>query len=377
MGIVSAVASNADEGREIARPTQSQREPEWLRERLHAWIKTRAGDDAAVTEVELPSANGMSSETLLVQAVIDGAPESLVVRVAPLESSDPVFPSYDLDGQFRLIGHVAETTDLPLPKLWWSEPDDGPLGAPFFVMSRVDGRIPPDVMPYTFGSWVTEASAEERAEMARRSVAVIAQVHAAPTDGAAVDQPLPGETALQAHIRRLRDFYTWASRDGEGAPLIERGFAWVQENLPAESEPVLCWGDARIGNMIYDEFTPAAVLDWEMAALGPRELDVAWMIFLHRFFQDLTEMAGMEGLTDFLTREQAAADYQAATGHELRDLDFYTLYAALIHAVVMYRIQTRAIHFGQAAAPDDPDDMIMHRRTLEAMLDGTYWGSIK
>lgn len=377
MGIVSALASNADEGREIARPTESQRDPDWLRDRLNAWIKTRAGQDAEVTGVTLPSANGMSSETLLAEAVIDGQPHSLVVRVAPMEASDPVFPSYHLDGQFRLIAHVAATTDLPLPKLWWSEPDPEPLGAPFFVMSRVDGRIPPDVMPYTFGSWVTEATPAERAAMARRGIGVVAQIHAAPLDGAELEQPRPGETALQAHLRRLRDFYLWASRDGVGAPLIDRGFAWVQENMPTESEPVLCWGDARIGNIIYDGFTPAAVLDWEMAAMGPRELDVAWMVFLHRFFQDLTELAGMEGLPDFLTRDQVSADYLAETGYELRDLDFYTVYAALIHAVVMYRIQTRAIHFGQAAAPEDPDDMIMHRKTLEAMLDGTYWESIK
>lgn len=43
----------------------------------------------------------------------------------------------------------------------------------------------------------------------------------------------------------------------------------------------------------------------------------------------------------------------------------------------MYRVQTRAITFGQAAEPDDPDDMIMHRKTLEAMLDGTYWENIR
>lgn len=374
---MSPLASDADEGRQIARPSQSQRDPEWLRDRLDTWIKARAGDGAAVIEVTLPSANGMSSETLLAEAVIDGEPESLVVRVAPLAASDPVFPSYDLDGQFRLIAHVASTTDVPVPRLWWSEPGAEALGAPFFVMSRVDGRVPPDVMPYTFGSWVTEATPAERDELVRRSVEVLGAIHTAPLDGAGLEPPRDGETPLRAHLRRLREFYRWASRDGVPAPLIERAFAWVEENLPPEDdEPVLCWGDARIGNVMYDGVVPAAVLDWEMAAVGPRELDVAWMIFLHRFFQDITELAGMEGLTDFLTREQVSDAYLAATGHRPANLDFYTLYSALIHAVVMYRIQTRAIHFGQAQAPEDPDDMIMHRATLEAMLNGTYWEAL-
>ena len=49
---------------------------------------------------------------------------------------------------------------------------------------------------------------------------------------------------------------------------------WLLEADPGPD--VLSWGDARIGNIIYAGFEPAAVLDWEMAALGPRELDVSW-----------------------------------------------------------------------------------------------------
>ncbi|MDJ0108109.1 phosphotransferase family protein, partial [Rhodococcus erythropolis] len=55
------------------------------------------------------------------------------------------------------------------------------------------------------------------------------------------------------------------------------------------------------------------------------------------------------------------------------DLEFYVTYAALRQAVIMWRIQARAIAFGQSQRPEDPDDMIMHRASLAAMLDGTYW----
>ena len=377
MGAVPSLTPAPEDGREIARPTQSQRDPAYLRERLDGWLKSQAGPDAAVTEVQLPSANGMSSETLLAEARWGGEDRQLVVRVAPLAESNPIFPSYDLDAQYRLIAHLARTTAVPVPELFWSEPDPEPLGAPFFVMSRVDGRVPPDVLPYTFGSWLTEATPEERSALTKDTIAVLARIHAAPLDGAALEQPRDGETPLRAHLRRLREFYDWASDGQAGSPLVERAFAYAAENLPDESDAVLNWGDARIGNIIYDGFAPAAVLDWEMAALGPRELDLAWMIFLHRFFQDITGLAGLAGLPDFLTRDDVAAEYLAASGYRPRDLDFYTFYAALIHAAVMYRVQTRAIAFGQASPPGDPDDMIMHRATLEAMLDGTYWDSIR
>jgi aminoglycoside phosphotransferase (APT) family kinase protein len=67
------------------------------------------------------------------------------------------------------------------------------------------------------------------------------------------------------------------------------------------------------------------VLDWEMAALGPRELDVGWFVFMHRFFQDIAEFFGACGLPDFLRRSDVERCYQELNGCSLRDMDFYLL----------------------------------------------------
>lgn len=362
---------------EQARPAESQRDPDYLRERLQAWLVGKHAD-AVVETVELPSANGMSSETVLADATWDNEQHRLVVRVAPLASADPVFPSYDMGGQFTVMQHVAATTDVPVPPCYWSEPDTEPLGAPFIVMGRIDGVIPPDVMPYTFGSWVMDATAEQREALQNNAIDVLAKVHAAPTDGlAGAAGPQPAETALAAHVRRLREFYDWASEGNRRAPLLDAALEWVDENMPKTDVSVLNWGDARIGNVIFRDFEPVAALDWEMATLGPRELDLGWTIFLHRFFQDLAELAGLPGLPDFMRRADCEAKYAELTGHNPQDMDFYTAYAAIVHGVIMYRIQMRAIEFGITPAPDDPNDMILHRTTIEKMLAGTYWEGIK
>jgi aminoglycoside phosphotransferase (APT) family kinase protein len=78
----------------------------------------------------------------------------------------------------------------------------------------------------------------------------------------------------------------------------------------------------------------------------------------------------------FLRAGDVVATYERCTGHEVRDLRFYLLYAALRHGIIMSRVTQRSIHFGEAEMPDDPDDLIMHRRTLEAMLDGSYWARL-
>ncbi|RAG82098.1 phosphotransferase family protein [Streptacidiphilus pinicola] len=351
-------------------------DPEQLRGRLAAWIDGwRPG--AVVTELTVPEANGMSSETVLFDLRLpDGGVQPCVLRLAPDPDGYTVFPRYDMERQYRCIELVAAHTRAPVPRLLRLETDPEPLGAPGFVMARVDGRVPPDLMPYTYsGNWLHEASDAERAQLQRASVEVLAELHRVPVAEAGFLRPAEsGQTPLRQHVKQQRAYYDWVVAGRAASPLIERAFARLERLWPVhEGETVLSWGDARIGNIVYQGFTPAAVLDWEMAALGPRELDLGWFVFLHRFFQDLTVAFGQAGLPDFLDRDTVVAQYTEASGHVPHDLEFFTLYAALRHAVVMLRIGYRQVHLGETEAPDDPDRLILHRATLEAMVEGRYW----
>ena len=136
---------------------------------------------------------------------------------------------------------------------------------------------------------------------------------------------------------------------------------------------MLNWGDARVGNILYRDFTPIAVLDWEMATVGPREVDLAWMIFLHEFFHDMAVGFGLPGMNDFMQRDSVVVEYEELTGHTVRNLDWFEVYAALRFAIVSIRTSKRGIAYGVMDAPTDPDDLIMFRGLLEKMLDGSYW----
>ncbi|MGW8375930.1 phosphotransferase family protein [Streptomyces sp. ODS28] len=368
------------------RPRTSTRDPHELARRLDAWLDRKL-PGARALDPDIPESNGMSSETVLFGL---GHPEAPVSGCALRLAADPaaytVFPSYDMARQYRTLRLVAERSDLPVPRVLWLEEDERVLGAPFFVMERVHGRVPPDIMPYTYeGNWLHSASEAERARLEEASVGLLVRLHTqVPAREAEFLAPPGTGSLLRRHVAEQRAYYEWVVREGPRSPLIERAFAWLEANWPAEEgDPVLCWGDARIGNVVYGDaaggeeagggFAPVAVLDWEMATLGPPELDLAWMVYLHRFFQDLTESMGQRGLPELLRRDAVECRYAALTGRTPRAMDFHTLYAALRHAVVMLRIAGRRIHFGEAQVPEDPDDLIMHRASLEAMLDGRYW----
>ena len=375
----------ATSGNYVAPPAdlaRSSRDPQALRPRLETWLASRFPAGAGVSQLEATAANGMSSETILFVArwSDDDAPreEQLVARLAPDPTDVPVFPSYDLERQFRAIQRVGELTSVPVPRVWWYESEPRHLGTPFFVMSRVDGEVPPDVLPYNFGdSWLFEATLEERRRLQDASVRVLAELHAIERpeeEFAFLADDARGDTALQRKVTQARKWYEWATRDTGRAPLVERAFAWLEAHWPSDGgDTVLNWGDSRIGNVIYRDFEPVAILDWEMACLGPRELDVAWMVYAHRVFEDLAVDYGFPGMPDFLVLDDVVSTYERTSGHSLDDLEFYTTLAAVQYAIVFLRTGHRSIHFGERDAPQEVDELIMNRRPLELMLAGEYW----
>ena len=364
--------------------TRTTRNDEELRERLQSWLSDQLPAKAAprVSEISSPSASGMSSETLLFDAQWTGETGedeggSFVGRMAPAEADHPTFPSYDMGmqaGGLRLAGEAG----VPVPAVRWLELDEGALGAPFFVMDRLQGRVPADVPTYLSEGWVFDASDAERRLLQDRTVEAIARIHSIDVeqqDVSFLEFPQAGASPLRRHLENQRAYYEWMARGGRGSPLIERAFEFLEANWPRETSRVVTWGDSRIGNVMYaeDGFDPVAILDWEMAGLGTRELDLGWLAFMHTFFQKLFEAMGAAGLPDFLKAEDLAETYQSVTGHVVEDLRWYQTYGALRHAIIMSRISERMVIFGQAEPTEDPDDRIPHRSTLEGMLDGSFW----
>jgi len=365
------------------RPRTSTRDRDALQLGLAAWLGTKVAG-ASISALVVPESNGMSSETLLFDASWeeDGTRRTTgcAARLSPDPDAAPVFPVYDLERQFRAMRLVGERSSVPVPATLWMEPDERHIGTPFFVMERVEGSVPPDIMPYPFGSWLSEATPEQQRRLQDASVGVLVALHGmdmTPGDIAFLELDRPGDTALQRHLAEQRAYYEWVVADGTRSPLIERTFAWLEEHWPVdEGDTVVSWGDSRIGNVMYRDFEPVAVLDWEMAATGPREIDLGWMVYLHRFLDDIALQAGLPGMPHFMRLDDVAATYEQLSGHTPRDLDFYTMYAALRHAIVMSRVARRQILFGEIEMPGDPDDLIMHRATLEQMLEHTYWSSV-
>ncbi|MEM9200299.1 MAG: phosphotransferase family protein [Actinomycetota bacterium] len=356
---------------------KSSRTPEQLQARLQSWLRETTSDAAAtVGPVHSPESNGMSSESLFFDASWNGESGSFVARVAPAAEDVPVFQTYDLEKQYRLISLVAEHSEVPVPNLAWLERDSAFLDQPFFVMHKVEGRVPPDIPPYAMGGWVRDLSDNDRMALQRASVAAVAGVHAIDiSDGKAdfleLDSTL-GDTPLRRHYAAEQAYYEWTCEGaGRRFPTIERAFDWIETNWPTdEGRSAICWGDSRIGNIMYanDGVEPVAVLDWELATIAPPGLDVGWMCFLHRFFEFVLGKYEIETLPSMLRPEDVREQYGEVSGVDVGDLRFEMVYTALRHAAIMSRIHVRNVHFGTHEWPDDPDDAFLFKDLLAELI---------
>jgi aminoglycoside phosphotransferase (APT) family kinase protein len=339
----------------------------WLQERLET------DDVPSIRALGKPDGSGYSSETMLLDLRNTEHAGSYVLRLPPHADAYPLFPWYDMERQVAAMRLVRERTTVPVPRIAWYEPDPAPLGDPFFVMERVEGVAFPDVPPYVLDGWVLKTTEQQRARIEAGLIGALGAVHgleAPSTELRFLEFDEPGDTALRRHVEHQRTYYDWI-RGEQRFPLVDATFDWLEAHWPQPEEPaVVSWGDARVANVLVRDGETVAFLDWEAVGLGPRELDLGWLLYFHDYFQRIAERIGRPGLPDFLRRDIVLGEYATRTGYTPRHIDWYLTYAALRQALTSIQVSRRAIHFGDQPAPDDPHDLIMDRAHLERLLCG-------
>jgi aminoglycoside phosphotransferase (APT) family kinase protein len=241
-------------------------------------------------------------------------------------------------------------------------------------MEHVKGTAPPDNPPYVFAGWVIDASPDEQERLQRSYLRNLAAIHAidlSTSDSNFLDRPEYGKSPMDQHMGYQRAYYDWARGD-DRYPILEKTFDWLEENRPPgyDEAPGFNWGDSRVGNMLFQDFEASAVLDWEMAALGPPEVDVGWQLSMHRFFADMAEGAGAPGIPGFLHRDFVVRTYEAFSGRKLRDLEWFVMFGGLRYGIISIRVGGRSIAMGEMPEPEDRDGYIMNRAIMERVLRG-------
>lgn len=276
--------------------------------------------------------------------IVDAGARRYVLRRKP---SGQLLPSaHAIDREFRVMQALAGSA-VPVPRVRTLCEDPRVLGASFYLMDFVDGRILGD-------QTLPGMAPAERHAMYAEMNRVLAALHG-------VDFRARGLQDFGregGYVERQIERWTRQYRASQTAsiPEMENLMAWLGERIPPQQGTGIVHGDYRLDNLIFHPTQPRiiAVLDWELATLGDPLVDFAYHCMnWHLALGTHRTLAGADlvalGIPD---EEEYVAMYCRHTGRDAGDVlahwPFYLAFNMFRLAAIQQGVARRALD-GNAA----------------------------
>ncbi len=298
---------------------------------LARWLGDMSGRpvDPATLDIRRPSGGGWSNDTLFVNDV--------VVRLAP--SGPAMFPDYDLGRQCLMMRELSTAGSVPVPAVLDADLEGTRLGRPALIMERVSGRAPSDDRPsFAEAGFLFDASPTDQRHFHLTLLDAVVAIHSTPLSAdLAVALGADKRSPLARALDELEKTWTF-DRGNHWASVVDDALQHLRLTTPPAQPDgdLLLWGDARPANVLVgnEDLTPVALLDWELATVGPPELDVVWLAEMNRMRM---EGSGVPRLAGFLSDDEAIEHYEERSRRTLQHLEWHRLLAATRIAALMHR----------------------------------------
>jgi aminoglycoside phosphotransferase (APT) family kinase protein len=290
-----------------------------------------------------PIGEGHSNVTYLI--VRDGT--EMVLRRPP---RPPLPPSaHDVLREARLLRALAGTP-ARVPEVLAVCDDSETIGAPFYVMERIEGE------PIVFSVPPPLDTPDQRRRIGDQLIDALVEIHGVDWRAAGLEGFGKPTGYLERQLRRFKGL--WDLNKTREIAAVESVGSWLAEHLPASGPATIVHGDYRLGNTMFAPGAPArlaAVLDWEMATIGDPLADLGYLCMMWTEAGDpqvgLREHLGSVTRAEgFPTREEMIAKYEQLSGRSMSDIRWYTTLALWKSAVFMEGNYKRAL----AGTTDDP-----------------------
>jgi len=241
------------------------------------------GDDVVVENLHTLT-GGASRTTYSFDAVTAAQRRRLILRAAPVDNR---FAGMELEAA---VQQAAADAGAPVPHIVVASNSVAALGNPFLICDEVAGETIVRRIQRNLDDNGRVALLEQCAQ-------ALAAIHRARTDA----NGLVERDEIVEWRQRLDEL-------GDTTATFEWAFRWLEANRPAPSAIRLVHGDFRMGNLIVDGSTLAAVLDWEAVHIGEVYEDLAWFcVRAWRFGAPAGLAAGGLGtIEDFVTAYERA-----------------------------------------------------------------------
>lgn len=300
---------------------------------VSAWMAER------LVGVVLPVQFGLitGGHSNITYTVTDGAGHGFVVRRPPLGTAGG--RAHDVGREFEVMAALRGSA-VPVPQALARCDDVVVTGAPFYVMSRVDGVVVDN--PAAADRHLPSPAARRRA--GEQVVDVLADLHRVNIDAAGLGGAAKREDYLQRQIARFRG--VWRQNATRELPAMDRLADRLQAAAPPQRYTGIVHGDYRLGNvMLGPDGTLLAVLDWELWTLGDVLADLGFL--LNNWYEpaDDIPLVWMEVpptvAGGFGTRAEVLERYSAGTGFDLSGVGYYQAFQFWKVAVLAEGVKKR------------------------------------
>jgi aminoglycoside phosphotransferase (APT) family kinase protein len=330
---------------------------------LTRWLDAHA-PEIGVGPLELGFLHGGTSNVIL---TVDRGGAPAVLRRPP-----PVAPPNSEKAMMReaRLLTALRGSDVPHPRLYGACTDPALIGAPFYVMARIDGWAPQlgeSGCTYPAGFDLPE----RRREMGFAMVDALAALARIDPDAIGLaDFGKPGNFLARQVDRWLGQLAGYPARypaySARALPGIDVVAHWLRTHVPADQRCGIVHGDYGPPNILFDPLPPTrvrAIIDWELATIGDPLLDLALLLCNLRDAAEpeVIPPAAYFDPTDFPTRQEMIARYATRTGRDMSGFDYYLILAQFRMACILeYKVAAAAGRAAESGAMAIFPEMVLN-----------------
>lgn len=255
-----------------------------MKEQLEEVLRPLLGEGVEVENLRLLT-GGASRTTFAFEAVRGPDRRRLILRTGPAADH---YAGMELEAAAQA---AAATAGAPVPPILTASDSTAPLGNPFLICEEVTGETIVRRIQRALGV------DDGRRRLLHQCAQALASIHRARTDA-------PGLVEQD----QLTEWRARLDEIGDTTATFEYAFRWLAAHRPTPSPQCLVHGDFRMGNLIVDGSTLAAVLDWELVHIGEVYEDLAWFCVRAWRFGAPADVAagGLGGIDEFITAYEHA-----------------------------------------------------------------------
>jgi aminoglycoside phosphotransferase (APT) family kinase protein len=302
------------------------------RNALQQWLAGAVPNNIAITDIhQFPS--GFSNLTYLIK----GDTQEMILRRPPKGSK--VKSAHDMHREFRILSALNPVYPAAPKPLAYCD-DASIIGAPFYVMERIEGVILRGKKPKEF-----DGTPELATTLCKRFVDNLAHLHAVDYEAIGLADLRREGSFTRRQVDGWIDRYRGSQTDD--IPAIEQLAAYLKKNIPEDTDTVFIHNDYKFDNIVLDpdDLTRIiGVLDWEMCTIGDPLMDLGVVLSYWNEPKDISIGMVPCFLTlepGCMTRQEVVNTYGERTERDVSNIMFYYIFGLLKLAVIAQQIYYR------------------------------------